>query len=125
MKMISRRDVAGRGYAGPFPAPTGRAWRAPIGLGDLAWRIAHPIAHLVDRFGRPRLQSLGVWRPGFRLTTCGACSRRRALYNRLLPDIASWAAWRALPGLLLAHLRAGGLPFRGPRKSPAAALHDR
>jgi hypothetical protein len=37
----------------------------------------------------------------------------------MLPDLRSWAAWRAFPGLLWRYKRSGGCLFRAPRK-PAA-----
>jgi hypothetical protein len=88
------------------------------GMGDWIWSWAHPLGAWLDRRAAPRLQRWGLWKPGFRLAGCGGCSWRRSLYNILLPDLRSWAAWRAFPRHLWRHLRSGGSLLKAPRSAP-------
>jgi hypothetical protein len=88
--ILSSAHLRRRGYADAFFAAArrdGPYWvldarqfselrerYAPIaGLGDLLWLFLHPLARWIDR----RFQT--------RLSSCAACSRRRAWLNRLLP----------------------------------------
>lgn len=72
-------------------APRKPAKRPVLSLGDAVERVAKPIAKRVDSlaadFGRPTA-----------LAGCSACSRRRRFLNQLVPDVASWRAWRGLFG---------------------------
>jgi hypothetical protein len=69
------------------------------GLGDVAYRVAHPIGCWLDR-RTARLGGAMAWaKTG--LCGCSACSRRRRWLNALVPDVKRWAggwqvAWRAL-----------------------------
>jgi hypothetical protein len=69
------------------------------GLGDVAYRVAHPIGCWLDR----RTAKLGgamAWaKTG--LCGCSACSRRRQRWNAWLPDVRRWrGGWQVGWGTL-------------------------
>lgn len=73
------------------------------GLGDIAARLAEPIARWIDaRHAADPALDLAVQAAVRRgwvtlpLAGCSACSARRRRLNALLPDVRSRAAWRAL-----------------------------
>jgi hypothetical protein len=58
------------------------------GLGDVAYRVAHPIGCWLDR-RTARLGGAMAWaKTG--LCGCSACSRRRRWLNALVPDVRRW-----------------------------------
>ena len=62
-------------HSAPFALPR-------LGLGDLAYRVADPIARLIDRC-TARLPA----RLRTHIAGCSACSRRRRWLNALAPDL--------------------------------------
>lgn len=80
---------------GPRPAesltPHSSPFTFPIlGLGDLVYRVADPIARLIDRLTRSLPQRLRTHVAG-----CSACSRRRRGLNARAPDLLAPCRWLA------------------------------
>jgi hypothetical protein len=59
--------------------------RPLLGLGDLVYRVAHPIGCAIDR-----LTKLGAKRWHTKLCGCFTCSLRRQRWNAYLPDVRRW-----------------------------------
>jgi hypothetical protein len=68
--------------------------RRPFGLGDWVETWAKPIGRQIDRATR-RLPAR--YRTHFGRGKCG-CAGRKKVLNVVLPDLRSWAAWKAAPG---------------------------
>lgn len=87
------------------PPPAGhKAWTMPEpqGLGDWVETWAKPIARQIDRWRskypllRAALAKAGLVPVDGKLAGCSACSGRRILFNRWVPDIRSWRSWLGL-----------------------------
>jgi hypothetical protein len=114
---IIRPHLSGR-QAGPVPSKQRPGKRAgmvldpvPAGLGDWVETWAKPIARWIDAnhpldpviglLVRLAVQAKLVTLP---IAGCSACSRRRRLFNWLVPDLRSWTAWRRAPLRLVLYL---------------------
>lgn len=90
-------DLHGR----PPPPPEHKAWRMPEpqGLGDWVETWAKPIARWIDRqrakhpLLRAALAKSGLVPLNGKLAGCSACSRRRILFNRWVPNARDWRSW--------------------------------
>lgn len=123
MSLVTRSTrlvVVNPGLSGKAPVrevgPKGQVRRKPrgVGLGDWVESWAQPVAVVIDSVAA----DFGL---RTKVAGCRACSRRRHVFNRVLPDMGSWSVWRGAPGrawgVLRVALRQARRPAAKGRKS--------